>query len=94
MPKYSGFKIAGYYLYFTMACTIECMHVHASDSKLTESSSAKLFVKPNGDTIVQRKGNVSDSDMSTIRKYIKANHITMFELWSKYSIHGYYGENK
>lgn len=70
------------------------MHVHASDSKLTESGSAKLFVKPNGDTIIQRKGNVSDSDMSTIRKYIKTNHITMFELWSKYSVHGYYGENK
>lgn len=83
MPKYTAFKVAGYYLYFTMACTIECMHVHASDTKLTESGSAKLFVKPDGDTIVTRQGTVSESDMNKIRKYIKLNYITMFEMWSK-----------
>lgn len=44
MPKYYEFKIAGYYLYFTLYCVIECMHVHASDRKLTESGSAKFFV--------------------------------------------------
>ena len=33
MPKYYEFKIAGYYLYFTSHCVIECMHVHASDRK-------------------------------------------------------------
>lgn len=27
--------IAGYYLYYTMECVIECMHVHASDARLT-----------------------------------------------------------
>ena len=27
MPKYYEFKIAGYYLYFTSFCTVECMHV-------------------------------------------------------------------
>ena len=51
MPKYYEFKISGYYLYFTSACTLECMHVHASDRKLTETGSAKFFVKGNGDTI-------------------------------------------
>ncbi len=25
MPKYFPFKIAGYYLYFTMACIVECI---------------------------------------------------------------------
>ena len=44
MPKYYELKIAGYYLYFTSYCVIECMHVHASDRKLTESGSAKFFV--------------------------------------------------
>lgn len=43
MPKYYEFKIAGYYLYFTSFCIIECMHVHASDRRLTESGSAKFF---------------------------------------------------
>lgn len=48
MPKYFAFKVAGYYLYFTSKCIIECMHVHASDRKLTEAGSAKFFVKNNG----------------------------------------------
>ena len=94
MPKYFPFKVAGYYLYYTMECIIECMHVHASDTQLTETGSAKLFVKANGDTIVQRKGQVSDRDMRKIQKYIKLNHETMFEIWSRDSEHGYYGENK
>lgn len=63
MPKYFPFKVAGYYLYYTMECVIECMHVHASDARLTEGGSAKLFVKPDGDTIIQHKGKVSDADM-------------------------------
>ena len=45
MPKYYQNKICGYYLYFTSFCTVECMHVHASDRKLTEEGSAKFFVK-------------------------------------------------
>ena len=94
MPKYFPFKVAGYYLYYTMECVIECMHVHASDSSLSEPGSAKLFVKPDGDTIIQRQGQVSNRDMNKIRKYIKLNHESMFEVWSSYSAHGYYGENK
>ena len=53
MPKYYEYKIAGYYLYFTSYCVIECMHVHASDRKLTETGSAKFFVKDNGDRILK-----------------------------------------
>lgn len=56
MPKYYDFKICGYYLYFTAHCIIECMHVHASDRKLTEGGSAKFFVKSNGDTVIQNRG--------------------------------------
>ncbi len=42
MPKYYSFKVFGYYLYFTSHCIVEAMHVHASDSKLTEAGSAKF----------------------------------------------------
>lgn len=66
MPKYYEFKIAGYYLYFTSYCVIECMHVHASDRKLTESGSAKFFVKDNGDTVLQNRGILNDRE---IRKF-------------------------
>lgn len=55
MPKYFKNKICGYYLYYTSFCLIEYMHAHASDSKLTESGSAKFFVKSNGDTVVQNR---------------------------------------
>lgn len=47
MPKYYDYKVAGYYLYFTSHCVIEGMRVHASDRKLTEYGSTKLFVKSN-----------------------------------------------
>lgn len=36
MPKYYDFKVCGYYLYFTSHCTVEAMHVHASDKRLNE----------------------------------------------------------
>ena len=94
MPKYCPFKIAGYYLYFTMACTVECMHSHASDAGLTEKGSAKLFIKSNGDTVIQNWGKVSETDMRTIQRYIKKNYIIMFEKWSQYSVHGFYGDNQ
>ena len=51
MPKYFDFKVCGYFLYFTSHCIIECMHVHASDARLTEAGSAKFFVKSDGSTV-------------------------------------------
>ena len=67
MPKYYEFKIAGYYLYFTSHCIIECMHVHASDRKLTESGSAKFFVRENGDTVLQNRGILNDREIRIIQ---------------------------
>lgn len=34
------------------------MHVHASDRKLTESGSAKFFVMKNGDTTIEKQGQL------------------------------------
>lgn len=56
MPKYYGYKVYGYYLYFTSHCIVEAMHAHASDSKMTEAGSAKFFVKADGETDVADKG--------------------------------------
>ncbi len=92
MPKYYQFKVAGYYLYFTSHCVIECMHVHASDRKLTESGSAKLFVKENGDTLLQDKGILTDRELSKIQGFIKNNYKEMYIRWSEYSSKGYFGE--
>ena len=94
MPKYYEFMVAGYYLYFTSHCVIECMHVHASDRRLTEDASAKLFVKQNGDTVVQNAGILTDRELRKIQKFIKLNYQEMYLKWSAYSQQGFYGESK
>ena len=90
MPKYYDFKVAGYYLYFTSFCVIECMHVHASDSKLTEGGSAKFFVKNNGDTVLQNRGILNDREIAKISEFIKDHYQEMYLRWSQYSEKGYY----
>ena len=85
MPKYYEYKIAGYYLYFTSYCVIECMHVHASDRKLTEAGSAKFFVKDNGDTVLQNRGILNDREIRKIQEFIKQNYQEMYLKWSDIS---------
>lgn len=92
MPKYYDFKICGYYLYFTAHCIIECMHVHASDRKLTEAGSAKFFVKSNGDTIVENQGMLTDREMRKIQAFIKDNYKEMYLKWSEMSENDFYGQ--
>ena len=91
MPKYYEFKIAGYYLYFTSYC-VECMHVHASDRRLTEAGSAKFFVRDNGDTVLQERGILTDREISKIQKFIKQNYQEMYLKWSAYSEQGFYNK--
>ena len=87
MPKYYEFKIAGYYLYFTSYCVIECMHVHASDRRLTEAGSAKFFVRDNGDTVLQERGILTDREIS---QYCSCDREQCSSRRSKISI-GYQG---
>ena len=82
MPKYYEFKVAGYYLYFTSFCVVECMHVHASDKKLTEAGSAKFFVKGNGDSVLQNKRILTDWEIGKIQAFIKENYEKMYEKWA------------
>ncbi|MCM1099967.1 MAG: DUF4160 domain-containing protein [Clostridium sp.] len=66
------------------------MHVHASDKKLTESGSAKFFVKENGDSILQRRGMLNDREIKKIQIFIKNNYQEMYLKWSQYSEQGFY----
>ena len=94
MPKYFDFKVAGYFLYFTTKCIIECMHVHASDTKLTEANAAKFFVKENGDTVMQHRGQLTDTEANKIQKFIKEHYKEMYQKWTEYSTEGFYkGKN-
>ena len=90
MPKYYDFKVCGYYLYFTSHCVIECMHVHASNEQLSESGSAKFFVKSNGDTFMQHRGTLSDREISRIRAFIKENYLDMYKRWAEKSNMGFF----
>ena len=92
MPKYTNDIIAGYTLYFTSKCTLEAMHVHASDKELSERASAKLYVYENGDTKIMDKGTVNDIDMHRIREYVRLNHVQMYKKWCQYSDNGYYNK--
>lgn len=92
MPKYYDFKVCGYYLYFTSHCIIECMHVHASDRRLTEAGSAKLFVKSDGSTVVQNRGVLTDREVRCIQSFIQENYREMYLKWSALSDEGFYGE--
>lgn len=92
MPKYYEYQIAGYFLYFTSYCVIECMHVHASDRKLTEAGSAKFFVQKNGDTVLQNRGILNDREIRKIQGFIKENYLEMYQKWARYSQQGFYGD--
>ena len=90
MPKYYENKICGYYLYYTSSCLIECMHAHASDSKLTETGSARFFVKRDGSTVVQKRGVLKDHEISVIQDFIKEHYLEMYEMWKTDSEQGFY----
>lgn len=92
MPKYYEFKVCGYYLYYTASCVIEAMHVHASDRKLTEACSVKFFVKSDGDTTIEKQGQLNEREVREIRKFIKKNYKEMYLKWQQLANTGYYGE--
>lgn len=92
MPKYFDFKVCGYYLYFTAHCIVEAMHVHASDSKLTETCSAKFFVKDDGSSVIKNKGMLNDIELHKIQGFIKDNYKDMYLKWSSMSNTGYFGK--
>lgn len=68
----------------------ECMHVHASDKRLSEAGSAKFFVKGNGDTELMKQGTLNDLDVRKIQGFIKEHYVEMYDLWSAWSDNGYY----
>lgn len=69
------------------------MHVHASDRKLTEAGSAKLFVRSDGSTEIQNKGIATDRELRYIQAFIKENYQEMYLKWALLSDNGFYGDN-
>ena len=66
------------------------MHVHASDRQLTETGSAKLFVKSDESTVVITPGQLTDKELRIVRAFIKDNYKEMYIKWSEMSNEGFY----
>ena len=60
------------------------MHVHASDRKLTEAHSAKFFVKADGSSILQNRGDLTDQQINTISRFIRENYLEMYKDWKDF----------
>ena len=92
MPKYYRDRIADHYLYFTSQCVVEAMHVHASDKKLTEYNSAKFFVRADGTTVLQKRGDLTDKQIRIIEKFIEANYLDMYKKWKDFGGKDFYNK--
>ena len=57
---------------------------------MSQSGSAKLFVKGNGDTEIKDRGRLTDKEMRVIRDFIKDNYKEMYLKWSALSDKGFY----
>lgn len=90
MPKYYLDRIADHYLYFTAKCIVEAMHVHASDKKLSETGSAKFFVRDDGTSVLQKRGDLTDVEINIIQRFIKENYIDMYQTWKNFGGGDYY----
>lgn len=90
MPKYYPYKIADHFLYFTAQCIVEAMHVHASDGKLTETRSAKFFVRADGSSLLRRRGDLTDRQIALVRKFIQANYLDMYRTWKDFGGQDFY----
>lgn len=90
MPKFFQYKVAGYYLYYTTFCIVECFHAHASDGRLTETSSAKFFIRNDGSSVIQRKGALKNKEIRFIQRYIKEHYLEMYDLWKENGGEGFY----
>ncbi len=84
MPKYYTFKVANHYLYFTAQCIVEATHVHASDKRLTESNSAKFFVRVDGSSLFEKRGDLTNIEINIITKFIKENYLDMYRMWKEF----------
>lgn len=57
---------------------------------MSESSSATLFVRSDGSTVVQKQGALTDQELRKIQQFIKEHYLEMYEMWKTDSDKGFY----
>lgn len=60
------------------------MHVHASNKQLSEYNFAKFFVRADGTTVIKKRGDLTDTEINLIRKFIKENYLSMYKTWKDF----------
>ena len=58
--------------------------LQTSDKKLNEATSAKFFVREYGSSIMKKQGDLTDSEITIIQKFIKVNFIDMYKTWKDF----------
>ncbi len=81
MGKYVNYKVAGYWIYYTMKCLGEgIVHVHAN-SKTIKKGAAKIWVHSDGTSTVADYGIINARDMNEIQEWIKNNMDIIMNEW-------------
>ena len=60
--------------------------------KLTESGSAKFFIKRNDYAVLQESGLLTDREINRIKAFIKDHYKAMYITWRDKSDNGFYGD--
>ena len=71
-------------------CIVEAMHVHASDKQLSEINSAKFFVRADGSSVLQKRGDLTDKEIVIISRFIKENYKDMYKTWKDFGGRDFY----
>ena len=79
MPKYYPYKICDIICITQNIALLNAMHVHASDTKLSERGSAKFFVRSDGSTVVKAEGTLKGHEITKIQKFIKKHYLDMYK---------------
>lgn len=62
---------------------MNAIHVHASDTKLSERGSAKFFVRSDESTVVKAEGTLKGHEITKIQTFIKEHYLDMYKTWSE-----------
>lgn len=79
MPK-ALLDFMGYAFYFYSNENGEPVHIHLSKGKPSENST-KFWIKRDGVVLEHNKGNIPQSDLKKIQKYICANKAIIVNRW-------------
>lgn len=71
-------KVAGYYLHYAKHCVIECIPEAFKDVKQSAADYPQFLVRPDGSSLVHKKGCLTDNEICKLQNYIKLHYLEMW----------------